>query len=215
MQTSRVFVFASVILICKSVFAVDLGKMGQAFKIKEEPFIEMLKRKLESVDIEQEKEKMQKLARDRVENPVPVFGISPATENRTIYFDPTYTLDQDAILPCGKILHRSGTKVNPLEHMDLNRRMFFVDEREEEQIEWLKGQLSTKLAEQQTLVEDRIILVGGSPFKIKEELAKVREREVYFDQNGELTSKFAIKYSPAIAVQEGLKIRIDEIKLGE
>jgi len=36
---------------------------------------------------------------------------------------------------------------------------------------------------------------------------------VYFDQHGELTTKFAIKHSPAIAEQEGLKIRINEINL--
>lgn len=215
MQTSRVFVLTSVILICESVFAADLGKMGQTFKIMEEPFVEMMKRKLESVDMEKEKKKMQELARDRVENPVPVFGISEATEDRTFYFDPTYTLDQDAVLPCGKILHRAGTKVNPLEHLDLNRRMFFVDSRDARQVKWLQQQLQAPLFEQETLVEDRIILVGGSPFKIKEELFKTGEVEVYFDQSGELTTKFAIKHSPAVAVQEGLKIRIDEIKLGE
>lgn len=196
-----------------NVVAKDLGKIGQTFKIKEEPFIEMMKRKLEGIDMEKEQEKMQKLARDRVENPVPVFGISGATEDRTFYFDPTYTLDQDAVLPCGKILHRAGTKVNPLEYMDLNRRIFFVDGREERQVQWLKEQLSNHLPEQQAPLEDRVILVGGSPFKIKEELSKTREREVYFDQSGELASKFAIKHSPAIATQEGLKIRIDEIKL--
>lgn len=181
----------------------------------EEPFVEMMKRKLESVDMEKEKKKMQNLARDRVENPVPVFGISEATEDRTFYFDPTYTLDQDAVLPCGKVLHRAGTKVNPLEQLDLNRRIFFVDGRNARQVKWLQQQLQAPLFEQETLVEDRIILVGGSPFKIKEELSKTGEVEVYFDQSGELTTKFAIKHSPAVAVQEGLRIRIDEIKLGE
>ena len=215
MRTSRVCVFISIALMCGSVFAVDLGKMGKSFEIKEEPFVEMMKRKAKDVDMEKEKGKMQKLAKERIENPKPVAGISPAIEDRTIYFDPTYTLDQDAVLPCGKILHKAGARVNPLEHMDLNRRMFFIDGREAVQVEWLKEQLSDHLLEQNSPVEDRIILVGGSPFKIKEELAKRREREVYFDQIGELTTQFAIKHSPAVAFQEGLKIRIDEINLGE
>ena len=207
-----IFVLMQFTLIANSA-ARDLGKMGQTFEIKEEPFVEMMKRKAKDVDMEKEKGKMQKLAKDRIENPKPVAGISPATADRTIYFDPTYTLDQDAVLPCGKILHKAGARVNPLEHMDLNRRMFFIDGREEVQVEWLKEQLSDHLPEQSSPVEDRIILVGGSPFKIKQELAKMREREVYFDQIGELTTQFAIKHSPAVAFQEGLKIRIDEINL--
>jgi conjugal transfer pilus assembly protein TraW len=207
-----IFVLMQFTLIANSA-AKDLGKMGQTFEIKEEPFIEMMKRRAKGIDMEKEKKKMQELAKERIDNPTPVAGISPATEDRTIYFDPTYTLDQDAVLPCGKILHKAGTKVNPLEHENLNRRMFFIDGREESQVEWLKEQLSDHLPEQNSPVEDRIILVGGSPFKIKEELAKTREREVYFDQISELTTRFAINYSPAIAVQEGLKIRIDEVNL--
>ena len=57
------------------------------------------------------------------------------------------TPDKDAVLPCGKVLHRAGTKVNPLEHMNLNRRIFFIDSREELQVEWLKEQLSNPLLE--------------------------------------------------------------------
>ena len=135
------------------------------------------------------------------------------TENRTFYFDPTYTLDEDAVLPCGKILHKAGTTVNPLEHMDLNRRLFFVDSREASQVEWLQEQLNNPLPEQKEPVEDRIILVGGSVFKLKEILGQDHEDKVYFDQAGELTKKFGIKAAPAVAEQEGLMLKIKEIKL--
>ncbi len=193
--------------------ANDLGKLGNTFKIEEEAFTLMMKRKLAEIDMDTEREKMQKIAIDRVENPTPVIGITGVTENRTFYFDPTYTLDEDAVLPCGKILHKAGTTVNPLEHMDLNRRLFFVDSREAKQVEWLQEQLSNPLPEQKEPVEDRIILVGGSVFKLQDKLEERHKSNVYFDQSGELTTKFGIKHSPAIAVQEGLKIRIDEINL--
>jgi len=114
-------------------------------------------------------------------------------------------------------LHKAGTKVNPLEYMDLNRRLFFIDGRKESQVEWLKEQLNNPLPEKKEPVEDRIILIGGSVFKVKDELAKTQEHKVFdtvfFDQHGELTTKFGIKASPAIAAQEGLKIRIDEVNL--
>lgn len=67
---------------------------------------------------------MTAIVRDRVNNPKAVEGIKPAIKARVFHFDPTYTLDQDAVLPCGKALHKAGTRVNPLEHMELNRRMF-------------------------------------------------------------------------------------------
>ena len=80
-------------------------------------------------------------------------------------------------------------------------------------MEWLKEQLNNPLPEQKEPVEDRIILVGGSVFKLKEELDPKHKDKVYFDQSGELTTRFGIKHSPAIAAQEGLKICIDEINL--
>lgn len=201
--------------IAEITMANDLGKLGNTFRIEEEAFTLMMKRKLAEIDMEAAREKMQKIAIDRVENPVPVIGITVVTENRTFYFDPTYTLDEDAVLPCGKILHKAGTTVNPLEHMDLNRRLFFVDSREASQVEWLQEQLNNPLHEQKESVEDRIILVGGSVFKLKEVLGQKHEDKVYFDQSGELTTRFGIKHSPAIAAQEGLKIRIDEINLAQ
>ncbi len=201
--------------IAEITMANDLGKLGNTFKIEEEAFTLMMKRKLAEIDMEAAREKMQKIAIDRVENPAPVIGITVVTENRTFYFDPTYTLDEDAVLPCGKILHKAGTTVNPLEHMDLNRRLFFVDSREASQVEWLQEQLNNPLHEQKEPVEDRIILVGGSVFKLKEVLGQKHEDKVYFDQNGELTTRFGIKHSPAIAAQEELKIRIDEINLAQ
>ena len=111
--------------IVEITMANDLGKLGNTFKIEEEAFTLMMKRKLAEIDMEAEREKMQKIAIDKVENPVAVIGITGAGENGTFYFDPTYTLDEDAVLPCGKVLHKAGTTVNPLEHMDLNRRLFF------------------------------------------------------------------------------------------
>ena len=199
--------------IAEMTMANDLGKLGNTFKIEEEAFTLMMKRKLAEIDMEAEREKMQKIAIDSVVNPVPVIGITGAGENRTFYFDPTYRLDEDAVLPCGKVLHKAGTTVNPLEHMDLNRRLFFIDSREATQVEWLQEQLNNPLPEQKEPVEDRIILVGGSVFKLKEELGQKHEDKVYFDQSGELTTRFGIKHSPAIASQEGLKICIDEINL--
>ena len=194
-------------------YATDFGTAGQTFKVEEEPFIEMLKKRLDKLDLEKEKQKIQARAKDRVENPQAVSSINPATKDRVFYFDPSYILDKDARLPCGKILLKAGTKVNPLEHMDLSRRLFFIDARLAAQVSWLRERLNNPLAkqEQKEQVEDRVILVGGSVFKLQEVLGVDHADKVYFDQAGELTTKFGIRATPAIVEQEGFKLKIEEI----
>lgn len=186
--------------------AFDFGKVGTSFEVKEEGFVAMMMRKLKAVDFEAEKEKMTKIAKERVESPSPIIGINPATESREFWHDPSFILPKDVSLPCGKVLYVAGTTVNPLDHMDLERRLFFIDGREEGQIEWLKEQLQEG---KDGNLEKQVILIAGSVFRLQEELGK----EVYFDQSGEITSKWGIKASPAIAEQDGKMIRIREVEL--
>ncbi|WPY01629.1 Type IV conjugative transfer system TraW-like protein (plasmid) [Candidatus Trichorickettsia mobilis] len=219
-KNNRLIILCTVILVTLQAFAKDLGTKGHTYQIIEQPFLRMIDERLQKVDMKKEQEKMTAIVKDRALNPRAVEGLLPAFSSRVFYFDPTYTLEEDAVLPCGRILHKAGTKVNPLEHMDLNRRLFFIDSRELAQIKWLKAQLaasnldiSNNLADQKEPIEDRIILVAGSVFKLKDELGTRHEDKVYFDQNGELTHKFDIKASPAIVQQKGLRLKIEEIKL--
>lgn len=188
--------------------AKDFGTRGKTRTISEQPFLEMVHERLQKVDMKLERTKMEAIAKERVNNPSPVTSVTPAARAQTFYYDPTYTLDEDAVLPCGKILHKAGTAVNPLEHMEFDRRLIFIDAREQAQIEWLKQTIN--LAPDNNL-ENKIILVGGSPIKLQEELSV----PIYFDQHGSLTTQFGVKHSPAILVQEGLKIKIEEFKVGK
>ena len=197
------------------VNAKDFGTQGHSYQITEQEFLQMIAERLKKIDMKKEQEKMQSLVRDRVETPRAVEAVKPATATRSFYFDPTYTLDQDVVLPCGKILHKAGTQVNPLEHMDLNRRLLFIDARRIEQVKWLMEKLDKPVPDRKEALEDRVILVGGSPSTLKELLKGEHKNKVYFDQNGELTTRFGITGSPAVVVQEGLRLKIDEIKLTE
>jgi len=204
-----------------SACAKEFGKRAVSFEILEEDLIQMIKRKLGELDMEKEKKKMIKIATDRVENPPAVQGIIRAEENREFWYDPTYVLKEDAVLPCGKIMHKAGTTVNPLDHMDLNRRLFFIDSRDAAQVEWLKENLHVFMKDQMPIIQDRIILVAGSPGKFKKELngepnpRAAHKHEVYFDQTGELTTKFGIKAVPAVMEQDGRFMKINEILLEE
>ena len=211
----------SLVMISAMLFAIpvcygkDFGKFGHVYNIKEQPFLEMINDRLQKVDIEEEQKKMVEMVKKRVMKPHAVDGVLRARQDRSWYFDPTYVVKEDIILPCGKVLHKSGTKVNPLEHMNLDRKLIFIDESDEEQSSWLFETISKKNKDgEQANLEERIILVSGNPIRLKEELvARGFDHEVYFDQFGELTSRFGIKAVPAIAKQEGLKIRINEISM--
>ena len=119
----------------------DFGNRGANYPAAEESILLMFQKKLGALDLKKEEERMRRIAEERVKNPAPVSGIAPAKETREFWHDPTYILTEDAVLPCGRVLYRAGTAVNPLDYMDLDRRLFFVDGREKKQVEWLKSRL--------------------------------------------------------------------------
>jgi len=221
------YISALMLLVISSIAtAKDFGIKGHVYAIEEQPFLQMIDERLKKVDMEKEKEKMQALAKRRVENPRAVDGISSAKKDRSFYWDPTYIVEKDIILPCGKLLHKAGTKVNPLDHMDFDRRLFVIDARNEGEVDWLKSKLKENIelskikaksnSEEIKQLEDRILLVGGKPFDLADELKEEGiDMTVYFDQNAEITGRFGIKYTPALAYQEDKKIRIDQFNLGE
>jgi conjugal transfer pilus assembly protein TraW len=189
------------------VFAKDFGNRGANYPVAEESILLSLQRKFAALDLKKEGERMRKAAEERVRNPAPVSWVIPAKETREFWHDPTYILTEDAVLPCGQVLYKAGTAVNPLDYMNLDRRLFFIDGREEKQVEWLRGQLLPDSSSFDKKIEDRIILVGGSPPEIQDKLGF----EVYFDQGGELTTRFGIRGSPAVAEQAGKNLKIVEV----
>ena len=190
-----------------TVFAKDFGNRGANYPVAEESILLGLQRKFAELDLKKEEERMRSIAEERIRNPISVSGIIPAKETREFWHDPTYILTENALLPCGRVLYKAGTRVNPLDYMDLDRRLFFIDGREEKQLEWLKDQLLPGSSSGAKKIENRIILVGGSPPEVQDKLGF----EVYFDQGGELTTRFGIRGSPAVAEQAGKNLKIVEV----
>ena len=221
------------IVVCSlsnSVFAKDFGKRGATFEIKEEGFVAMMQRKLKEVNLAEHEQKMKDLARKRVEEPTPVLGITRAKSTVSHSFDPSYVLDEDVFLPCGKLLYAAGTRVNPLDHMEWGGRMIFIDGRDSTQIAWIKNnylkteafdknepKLPQGLDDQNkgntvhTVIslDTKIILTGGRPLELERELAN----PIYFDQFGELTGRFNIAHVPAIVEQDGKYLKVTELNI--
>mgnify|MGYP003553158158 FL=1 len=212
-----------------TVLAKDFGKQGATFEIKEEGFVAMMQRKLKGVNLAEHEQKMKDLARKRVEEPTPVLGITRATRTISHSFDPSYVLDEDVFLPCGKLLYPAGTRVNPLDHMEWGGKIVFIDGRDPSQIAWVKDnylkteafdknliKLPQNLNDQNTdsaahtvvsSSDTRIILTGGRPLELEREVGN----PIYFDQFGELTGRFNIAHVPAIVEQDGKYLKVTEI----
>lgn len=185
-----------------TVLATDFGKQGNNFPVKEEGFIAMIQRKLKSLDINAHQEQMRTHAKKAVEEPQRVAGIARATKTTSHSYDPSYTITQDVVLPCGKLLYVVGETINPLGSMSWDGKLLFIDGRDKEQVQWVQ---------EQTADRNKIVLVAGRPLELEEEL----QQPVYFDQAGELTTKFNIVHVPTIVEQEGKYLKITEINIKE
>ena len=62
--------------------------------------------------------------RDR---PTSVIGIARATVTKSWTFDPSIVLDHDITTPEGKLIAKSGTRVNPLIYISLSKSLIFYN----------------------------------------------------------------------------------------
>lgn len=216
-----IFGFA-ILIFSASVLGVEFGKQAATYEVAEEGFVSMIKSRLASIDLQQYQEEMLRKAKKQVLEPAPVLGIRATSEPREFWYDPSFVVSEDIKLPDGKVLYKAGTKVNPLDHIDFDRELIFIDGRDEKQVAWLRERLEEQKKVQknnqdqkgwgnssQSNLETRIILTGGKILELQEDMG----RTLYFDQAGELTSKFDIKQVPALVVQNGKKLKISEIRI--
>jgi len=225
-----IFVLTIVVqLLSNAALAKDFGKQGATFEIKEEGFISMMQRKLKELNLAEYEQKMKDLARKRVEEPTPVLGITRATKTVSRSFDPSYVLDEDVFLPCGKLLYAKGMTVNPLDQMSWDGTLVFIDGRDKEQVTWAVENYTKPMTiardeeltqiKQNLVSEDslnnhdkdvsKIVLVAGPPLELQQEIGAA----VYFDQFGELTKKFNIAHVPAVIKQNGKYLKVTEINI--
>ncbi|HSX38481.1 MAG TPA: hypothetical protein VLE95_06595 [Chlamydiales bacterium] len=174
--------------------AKDFGKTGTTFPVEEENLLDSLKSKaaLHAPKFKQYAEAVQK----QIQHPPLIDGIGKAIEKRSWLYDPTHTVEADILLD-GERLVKAGTKINPLENIELPGGMLFFDGDDPAQIAWARKESPDCIW----------VLVNGSPDSLEER----EKRAVYYDQLGIFTSRFQIKNVPAKVVQEGSFLRIEEI----
>ena len=184
--------------------AKDLGVAGQTFEIIEPDLLSMIETRLKEMqasgELAQRNEELKQKVVASVERPTAVTGLRPTDSPRTWLHDPSIIVSEDITLPTGDVLARAGDRINPLEMMPLTLKLILIDGDDPKQVEFA-------LKETKHETRTRRILVSGAPL----ELMRATEKRFYFDQDGQITSKFGITQVPAIIVQEGNRLRISEI----
>ena len=202
MRRSLLFVLA--LLSSSQVSALDIedfGTRGHTFSIQEKSLLKVIEERLEAAEKSGKlwgmQRQFQKKVKHSVSNPRPVSGLSRTEQERTFFFDPSIENKKDIKDHLGRLVIPKGAKANPLETLSWGDPFLFIDGSDEEQVNWAKTQVG------------KIILIKGKPLSLSKETG----RWFYFDQGGALVRKLGIKQVPAKVSQEGLKLKIEEMKI--
>jgi conjugal transfer pilus assembly protein TraW len=206
---------------------IELGVYGETFPVAEKNLLEVIKAKIqalfESGKLEDHQKAILNKAKEQLNRPYPVKGLSKTRSPRSFPYDPSIVVpydlkvSQDAVprdaasrgkTPRGgdhqdQVFHRKGTRVNPLDTHRMNCPLLFVDGDDAEQVFWAIQQYKTAAS----LHKPKIILVQGAPF----DLSKKLNLPVYFDQSGVLVKKLGITQVPARISQKEKTLVIDEV----
>jgi conjugal transfer pilus assembly protein TraW len=197
---------AAVLTAATLVEAEDLGTVGPTYAIEEPHLLTAIEQQLRQKQASGELARLEAQARKRVvdsiEHPKPLPGITPATSARSFYFDPSIVVRQNITDDKGNILVAAGTRQNPLTVTSLSKRLLFFDGSDARQVEGARALI--------TYYHGKVkpVLVAGSYLA----LMRRWQLPVYFDQQGALTTKLGIAHVPALVSQEGLQLRIDELR---
>lgn len=207
-MTHRIYVSLCILMMLTSTTqAKDLGVMGDVYTIREMDLLSLIQSRVVALQqsgqwqaIETDMQQRAMRYRDR---PSPVPGLTKAIETKSWLFDPSITLGRDVTAPDGTRIVRAGTRVNPLTKISLSKALIFFDGDDVDQVKWVLKQIKA----QQTPA--KLILVKGSLLQQE----KTFHQPIYFDQSGRLTKHFTIQHVPAIVSQQGLQLRIVEVRV--
>ena len=185
--------------------AEHLGVIGPVHEIAEPDLLAVIRGQLETAQRNGKLARLQREASERVrrnvEMPPPVPGVSRTRSPRTFFVDPSIEIRQPVADTEGRVIVTPGTHLNPLATVSLSKRLIFFDGRDASQVK----QVEQRFARGEIL---KPILVAGAPL----DLIRKWKRPVFFDQGGALIARVGIRHVPALVSQDGLRLRIDEVR---
>ena len=206
-QTSIFILIFTITLSLSNTQAQDFGQHGHVFPIAEPDLLTMLQSRLKHLDENDGLAKFQEQQRQRVQRsilrPHVVINLTRATTARRWHHDPSLTLMHDVKDHRGQVMHKAGTRINPLHYRALTKTLVFIDGDDTEQLTWFEDQYL------RSAKPHNIILVKGAPLTLREQW----QQPVYFDQHSRLIQKFGIQHVPAIIQADNDHFIIQEIIL--
>lgn len=188
--------------------ADNIGVVGKTYPISEPDMIEWIKSKaaamMKSGEWQQIQNKAIENARNQINHPAPIAGISDAQVTRVWYQKPMVQVKQDITDTRGHVIAKAGN-YNPLRYKPFDVQLLFINGNNPKQVEWALA----KNAE--SGVRTKIVLTQGSFM----DLDKQHKVWFYYDQGGKYTQKLNIKHVPAIVQQEGDQIKLMEVANSE
>lgn len=193
-----------------SAQAIELGRIGPTYPIGEESALDMVMKKLRQKERSGELRRLQEEGVRRsmasIRNMPPVEGISTVHSRAQRLIDPTVSYARSVTTDDGRVVIPAGTRVNPLDTINLSKTLVFFDGRDPEQREAV-----ARLVASQGQLRLKPILVAGSWL----DLTKAWKTQVFYDQQGVLSRRFGITAVPAVIRQQGRMLVLDEIPAKE
>jgi conjugal transfer pilus assembly protein TraW len=140
-------------------FAKDLGVYGETFPIAEENLLDVIRKKLTSMEADgslaQAQQEISRKAGEKILNPSPVNGLIKTGAPRQWFYDPSMTIESDIKDHKGNLLASKGDVINPLDHVSWGAPLLFLDGNDPEQIAW---------AERQDVLAKWVLVKGSHSF---------------------------------------------------
>lgn len=184
-------------------YAKDFGIEGHIFEIAEEDILVVIRRQLEKIDINKINKEHQEKVRAYAHNPKAACSTRLTQQHREFYYDPVYVVKEDIKDHEGRLLHKAGRSVNPLDYLALREALIFIDGDDQRQI---NSAIDFRRRQNNKC---KIVLVKGSPSRLQSKYKVI----IYFDQGGVLVKKLGITQTPAAVIQEGKLLKITEFKV--
>ncbi len=183
-----------------SSFAVDLGVHGHLWDIDEVDMTQLIAAQAAEADWQAAQRELTQSAEDYTSR-LPQYRLELALETKTHWVDPSVVLGEDINVPVEsengeyewRVLHKAGTRVNPLEYNRPVSNMLFFDGNDPEQVELAVAAL------REHPYSLMLVETSGDPAKLAERI----QVPVYY-ANDLLIDKFNIKRVPSLlGVGEG------------
>lgn len=178
--------------------AKNLGVHGPTFVIEERNLLDVIQTKLQHLlkngKIASINSQILEKVKHAALNPKPT-NLPTTTGYSFRLFDPTYLVKHDITDHKGTIIAKAGTRINPLDQFKWGTPIILINGDDSDQITWAKT------------MKAKLVLVKGKPFQI----AKDKNRRVYFDQGAKIIQHFGITHIPTKISQRGKSLLIEEL----